>query len=86
MKFAHLLVEFQRAPQEFSVEEFFQRVSQIEDIDVADAIIHARVVIEVMFEAVSPPAMDAVRNQLPEQFHLLFEPVDMPASAKDVRA
>jgi len=73
------VAEDDRIPQPFSVQEFFQRVSQIEDVDVADAIVHARAVIEVLSEAVSADAMDVVRNQLPEQFHLLFEPVDSAA-------
>jgi uncharacterized protein (DUF2267 family) len=73
------LADGQEAAQQFSVEDFFQRVAQIEDVEISDSIIHARVVMEVLSEAVSDAAMNALRNKLPEQFQLLFESVDTTA-------
>ncbi len=60
--------------QRFSVEEFFQRVSQREGINLPKAIYHARAVIAVLYEAVSPGEMADVRAQLPAEFVRLFEP------------
>ncbi len=60
--------------ERFSVEEFFQRVSQREGVDLPKAIYHARAVIAVLYEAVSPGEMADVRAQLPAEFVRLFEP------------
>ena len=60
--------------QHFPVEEFFQRVSQREGVDVAKAIYHARAVIAVLYEAVSPGEMADIRAQLPVEYARLFEP------------
>ncbi len=58
----------------YSVDEFFQRVSAREGIDVPEAIYHAQAVIAVLYEAVSPGEMADVRAQLPAEFSRLFEP------------
>lgn len=60
--------------QRFSVEELFQRVSQREGVNLPKAIYHARAVIAVLYEAVSPGEMADVRAQLPAEFVRLFEP------------
>jgi len=60
--------------ERFSVEEFFQRVSEREGVDLPKAIYHARAVIAVLYEAVSPGEMADVRAQLPAEFTRLFEP------------
>jgi len=59
----------------FSMEEFFHRVSEREGVDLPKAIYHARAVIAVLYEAVSPGEMADVRAQLPAEFSRLFEPV-----------
>jgi uncharacterized protein (DUF2267 family) len=59
--------------EHFSLEEFFRRVSQREGVDLPKATYHARVVIEVLGEAVSKGEMDDVHAQLPAEFDRLFE-------------
>jgi uncharacterized protein (DUF2267 family) len=57
----------------FGVEEFFERVSTRENVDVPDAAHHARAVISVVKEAVSKGQFNDVRAQLPEEYDPLFE-------------
>jgi uncharacterized protein (DUF2267 family) len=59
--------------QRFSLDEFFQRVSEREKADLPAAAYHARVVVEVLGEAVSAGEMADVRAQLPDDFQPLFE-------------
>jgi uncharacterized protein (DUF2267 family) len=55
-------------------EEFFERVSQREGVDGPKAIYHARAIIAMLYEAVSPGEMADVRAQLPADYGRLFEP------------
>lgn len=57
----------------FSLDEFFLRVSMREGVDLPDAVYHARVVIEVLKEAVSAGVIDKAMDQLPEEFDKLFK-------------
>lgn len=59
--------------QRFSLDEFFHRVSRREGVDVPKAVYHARVVLEVLHEAVSKGEMATVHAQLPAEFNHLFE-------------
>ncbi len=59
--------------ERFSLEEFYRRVGEREGIEVGKAAYHARVVIEVLGEAVSMGEMRDVRAQLPVEFDPLFE-------------
>jgi uncharacterized protein (DUF2267 family) len=59
--------------QRFSLDEFFQRVSEREKADLPAAAYHARVVVEVLGESVSAGEMADVRAQLPDDFQPLFE-------------
>ncbi len=59
--------------ERFSVEEFFERVSRREGVDLPKAIYHARAVIAILYEAVSPGEMADVRAQLPAEYARLFE-------------
>lgn len=59
--------------ERFDSDEFLRRVSEREGIDLPVAIYHARVVLEVLKEAVSPGEMDDVRGQLPADFQRLFD-------------
>jgi uncharacterized protein (DUF2267 family) len=59
--------------QRFSLDDFFHRISQREQVDVPEAVFHARVVLEVMQEAVSQGEVDDVKAQLPEEWRDLFE-------------
>jgi uncharacterized protein (DUF2267 family) len=56
-----------------SLREFYRRVAEREGVDVAKAAYHARVVVEVLGEAVSLGEMRDVRAQLPAEFDPLFE-------------
>ena len=59
--------------QRFSLEDFFQRVSEREHVNKPVAIFHARAVMEVLQEAVSRGEIDDVKAQLPEEWNCLFE-------------
>lgn len=59
--------------ERFSSDEFFERVSDREGVDLPVAVHHARVVIEVLQEAVSPGEINDIRQQLPADFQRLFE-------------
>jgi uncharacterized protein (DUF2267 family) len=57
--------------ERMSLKEFFDRVTEREKVDEPDAVFHARCVMEVLSEAVSPGAMEKLRQQLPEEFEPL---------------
>jgi uncharacterized protein (DUF2267 family) len=70
----YLRTELAGTGQHFSIEEFFELVSLREDVDLPRAIYHARAVIAVLAEAVTPGEMADVRAQLPAEYSWLFEP------------
>ncbi len=56
------------------MDEFFERVNEKEGgVDLPGAAYHARVVMEVLQEAVTKGELDDVRSQLPAEFDPLFE-------------
>ena len=59
--------------ERFPVDDFFLRVAAKETADLPDAVHHARAVMEVLLESVTPGEMDDVRSQLPDDFGPLFE-------------
>jgi uncharacterized protein (DUF2267 family) len=59
--------------ESFSMDEFFQRVSQRENADLPDAVYHSRVVIEVLQEAISEGEMNDIRDQLLPEYAPLLE-------------
>lgn len=61
------------ASESFGLNEFFRRVSEHEGVDLPDAVHHARVVISVVQEAVTPSEVKDIRAQLPDEFDPLFE-------------
>ncbi len=65
--------EYAGAGERFSIDEFFERVSQRESVELPDAVHHARVVIEVLTEAISRGEINDIRSQLPSEFDPLFE-------------
>ena len=69
----HLRGSWSAIGDRFSLDEFFKRVSRREGTDLPDAVFHARVVIEVLREAVSKGEMDDIRAQLPAEFDRLIE-------------
>lgn len=64
-----------RQKETFDVQEFFERVAERQGsgVDLPDAAHHARVVLEVLQEAVSSGQMADARAQLPEEYDALFE-------------
>ncbi|MGH7947070.1 MAG: DUF2267 domain-containing protein [Opitutaceae bacterium] len=69
---AYYLIEPQTAPERFSVGEFLKRVALRENCDLDDATFHARCVIEVLEEAISPGELRDLLAELPEDFDPLF--------------
>jgi uncharacterized protein (DUF2267 family) len=56
----------------FSLEEFYQRVGEKEGIDQDEAAQHARAVASVLQEAVTTGEMDDIRDQLKPEYAELF--------------
>lgn len=70
----HLRHERSGAGESFDLQEFFERVDERDGVaDEPRAVYHARVVIEVLGEAVTEGEMDDIRSQLPAEYALLFE-------------
>lgn len=57
----------------FNLEQFFQRVAERESADLPQAVHHARAVISVLQEAVTPGEVADVRAQLPDEYDPLFD-------------
>lgn len=58
--------------ERLSLEDFFREVQQREGCELPDSVYHARCVIEVLGEAVSPGAVEKLRGQLPDDYDRLF--------------
>ncbi|MEW6116848.1 MAG: DUF2267 domain-containing protein [Nitrospirota bacterium] len=67
------LLETQQT-RRFDLKEFFNRVSEREGVDLPTATHHARVVLSVLTEAVSPGEIKDILSELPAEFHDLFKP------------
>lgn len=61
------------AMERLSVDDLFRRVAEREQMNLPIAIHHARVVMRVLQEAVSPGEMEKIRAQLPADYAELFE-------------
>ena len=59
-------------PERFSSDEFLLRVCAREGIDLPDSTHHARAVIDVLTEAVSPGEITDVLGRLPDDYRRLF--------------
>ncbi len=59
--------------EQFSLDDFFERMTEREGIDQPDAVFHSRVVLEVTDEATTGSLMTKVREQFPSDFDRLFE-------------
>lgn len=69
----YLQHEYAGSGTHFSLDEFFQRVSLKEGAELPDAVHHARAVIEVLQEAISPGEINDIRAQLPSDYDPLFD-------------
>jgi uncharacterized protein (DUF2267 family) len=65
-----------RGQESFGFDEFIARVSEREHVSVPQATYHARVVLEVLGEAISPGSLDKLRNSMPPELRLLLEGSD----------
>ena len=63
----------QEHSKRFSLQEFFKRMSEREQMDLPKSIHHARVVVELLQEAVSAGEIRDVRAQLSDDWNALFE-------------
>jgi uncharacterized protein (DUF2267 family) len=70
---AYLQQGFAGAGESFSLDEFFERVSEREGVELPEATFHARVVIGLLSEVVTMGEIENVRAQLPAEFRQLFE-------------
>lgn len=66
------LTEGEGRQESFSLEEFFERVSQAEGAELPGSVFHAQVVIDVLREAVGGQTLDKARDQLPGDWARLF--------------
>ena len=59
--------------ERFTLDEFYQRVSEREGEDLPKAVFHARAVIRVLSEAVSKGEINDILAQLPPEFDRFFQ-------------
>ena len=57
----------------FDLQEFFERVSEREGVELRDAAYHARVVIDVLSDAITLGELNDIRGQLSDDYDPLFE-------------
>jgi len=69
----YLLQPLAGTGQDFSLDEFFQRVSVQEGMPLTEGTYHARVIIALLSEIVTMGEIDNVKAQLPTDFRQLFE-------------
>lgn len=67
---------FDGSNETFGLSEFYNRVQQKSGFDMPDAVYHARVVMQVLQQAVTTGEMDNVKTQLPAEYDELFEPLN----------
>lgn len=60
--------------EDYSLDEFVQRVSQREGVDKETARVHAHAVANALADAASERELDAARKQLPDPFGAIFDP------------
>ena len=70
----HISHEGRETGDPSSLDEFFERINEKDGgVDLPGAVYHARVVVEVLGDAVTQGAMEHVRSQLPDEYGPLFE-------------
>jgi uncharacterized protein (DUF2267 family) len=65
-------LEQAKTTESFELDEFFERVATRETVDLPDSVHHARVVVDVLLEAVTPDQVDHLRAQLPGEYEELL--------------
>ena len=71
---AHFLTRAERN-EPLTMRAFYEQVQEAEQVDFPEAVFHARVVMQVLEEAISGGEMQDIRAQLPAEYEDLFEPV-----------
>lgn len=66
------LSEQEDSQETLSLDEFFRRVAKQEGVDEPESAFHARVVLEVLGEAVGGETLNKIRDQLPDDWQALF--------------
>ena len=71
----YIRYEGEQQSEPYSLEEFFERVNEREQegVDLPRAVYHARIVMEVLQDAVTKGEIEHVRSQLPAEYEALFE-------------
>lgn len=67
------LEEAEAGSGKYGLDEFYERVAEKEGLDLPIAIHHARAVVSVLLDALSPGEVKDIREQLPREFDALFE-------------
>lgn len=75
----HYLTE-PRGGQQFTFQEFVERVAERADVEEADAHYYARAVVALVDECVQSGEIEQVRDQLPADFDPLFEFAEQEAT------
>lgn len=65
-------LEMAKTTESFELDEFFERVAKRETVDLPDSVHHARVVVDVLLEAVTPAQAAHLRAQLPGEYEKLL--------------
>ncbi|BCL34563.1 DUF2267 domain-containing protein [Nostoc sp. MS1] len=68
----YLQHQYAGAGVRLSLDEFYQRISLREGVELQQAVNHAHAVIEVLSEAISSGEMEDIRTQLPPEYEPLF--------------
>ncbi len=68
-----LYIDLAEQKESFSVQEFFKRIAERENVDLPESAHHTRAVISVVQDAVTAGEIDDVLEQLPEDWNELFE-------------
>lgn len=69
---AYLQHEYAGKAIAYTLDEFFQMVSQREKVELPQAVDHTRVVMEVLSEAISQGEINDIKTQLPPEFDAIF--------------
>lgn len=69
---AYLQHEYAGIGTDYSLDEFFQMVSQREGVELPQAVYHTRVVMEVLGEAISKGEIEDIKAQLPPEYNPIF--------------
>lgn len=67
------VVEPAESRELFSLEEFFERVAELEAVDTTVASYYVRAVLETLSETLDSSELEELRRMLPTQFRPLFE-------------